>query len=453
MTIADNLDPPPLALPPRPARPLSSLQFLRVAQHNSLAACDSELFDELIVERRLFGRRLFIVSDPDGIRRVLRDNHENFPRLASARRVFEFHSGTGMLAAEGDVWLRHRRLLRQLLDHRAIRADVPVLIDLAQQLTDHLVRLAPGQPIDIGETFAHLVTAFTGRVFAADERAIDPVLYRLGQYPGRYSLLDFIPMPHWLRGLDRRQTRVRTRACHPLLDRLIAERKRNDYAGSHDLLWRLANAADERSGDRLSPEEIRDEALTLGATAATPLRIFPWIWYLLALYPGAEARLHAELDAAFGDRSPSPETLLGLTFLRQVIDEAMRLYPPSPVMLRTTLADDVVCERRIPRKSVVVIMPWIVHRHRRLWDDPDRFDPERFAVERAATRPRDAYLPFSVGPHACFGSALAIVEILAGVAVVAQRVRFRLVPGQTVEPIAWTNLHPRFGIRMTVEPR
>ena len=104
MTIADNLDPPPLALPPRPARPLSSLQFLRVAQHNSLAACDSELFDELIVERRLFGRRLFIVSDPDGIRRVLRDNHENFPRLASARRVFEFHSGTGMLAAEGDVW-------------------------------------------------------------------------------------------------------------------------------------------------------------------------------------------------------------------------------------------------------------------------------------------------------------------------------------------------------------
>ena len=272
---------------------------------------------------------------------------------------------------------------------------MPVQIDLAQQLTDHLVRLAPGQPIDIGETFAHLVTAFTGRVFAADERAIDPVLYRLGQYPGRYSLLDFIPMPHWLRGLDRRQTRVRTRARHPLLDRLIAERKRNDYAGSHDLLWRLANAADERSGHRSVPRTIRDEALTLGATAATPLRIFPWIWYLLALYPGAEARLHAESDAAFGDRSPSPETLLGLTFLRQVVDEAMRLYPPSPVMLRTTLADDVVRERRIPRKSVVVIMPWIVHRHRRLWDDPDRFDPERFAVERAATRPRDAYLPFS----------------------------------------------------------
>ena len=276
-----------------------------------------------------------------------------------------------------------------------------------------------------------------------------------GSFPGGYSLLDFIPMPHWLRGLDRRQTRAADDVrASPLLDRLIAERERNDYAGSHDLLWRLANAADERSGEPLDQAEFRDEALTLGATAATPLRIFavdvvpagPLPWRRSAAPRPSSTRRSATARRR-------PKDLLGLTFLRQVVDEAMRLYPPSPVMLRTTLADDVVCERRIPRKSVVVIMPWIVHRHRRLWDDPDRFDPERFAVERAATRPRDAYLPFSVGPHACFGSALAIVEILAGVAVVAQRVRFRLVPGQTVEPIAWTNLHPRFGIRMTVEPR
>ena len=112
-----------------------------------------------------------------------------------------------------------------------------------------------------------------------------------------------------------------------------------------------------------------------------------------------------------------------------------------------------VCGRRIPRKSVVVVMPWVVHRHKKLWTEPDRFDPERFTPEAVAARSRYAYLPFSIGPHICIGASLALVEILITVAVLARRFRFRLVAGQAIEPIAWTSLRPGRGIRMTVEPR
>jgi cytochrome P450 len=435
------------AMPRRPAWPLSTPQLLRVALSSTLAAFDEELFDEPIVERRFVWGRFFMISDPDGIRRVMQDNVDNYPRIDVLHRVFAFTAGTGMLAAEGDLWRRHRRLLNPTLDHRTVLADLPVFVELSAALAERLAQLRYGEAINIGETFTHLITAMTGRVFAADDRAIDPVLYRLGQYPGKYRLRDFMRLTSGHRArLDK------VAEFLPLIDRLIAARRAPDYAGPRDLLWRVATARD-RDGDLgLSEAEIRDEVLTLGATAATPLRVFPWLWYLLATHPGVEARLHAELDSVLGDRAPNAEDLPRLVYLRQIVDETLRLYPPAPTMLRSAVAEDVVCGRRVPKKAIVGVFPWIVHRHRGLWHDPDRFDPDRFAPDQVAARSRYAYLPFAIGPHVCIGASLALVEIIVAVAVLAQRFRFRLVPGRAIEPIAWTNLHPKGGIHMTVEP-
>jgi cytochrome P450 len=240
---------------------------------------------------------------------------------------------------------------------------------------------------------------------------------------------------------------------HPLLARMLAERREPAYRGPPDLLWRLANARDRQTGESLSIPELEDEVLTLGSTSVTSLQAYSWIWYLLAVHPWAEARVVEELDAVLGDRAPQADELGKLVYLRKVVDEAMRLYPPLPVMLRTAATDDVVCGQRIPRKSIVAVIPWVVHRHRKLWDDPDHFDPERFAPERVAARSRYTYLPFSVGPHVCIGATLAIIEILVTFAVLARRFRFRLAPNQRIEPIAWTSLRPGRGIRMTVEKR
>ena len=443
------------AMPPRPARPLSTLRLLRVAQANSLAACDDEMFDQLVVERRLLGRRFFVVSDPDGIRRVLHDNYDNYPRLTWIRRVFEFASGSGMLHAEGTPWRQHRRLINPTLDHRALLPDVPMLVELAETMGQHLAALPGGQGIDTHEAFRHLITLSAGHVFAGADRALDPMLDRMGQYPGRYGLIDLLPTPGWLRGLDRqRKTRTEAASFAPLLDRLIAERRSPGYSGGEDLLWRLVNARDRDSGAGLGRADLHDEILTLGATAATSLRPLPWIWYLLATHPDAEEKLHGELDRVLGGRAPAAGDLAKLVFLRQVLDETMRLYPPLPIMMmRTAAADDVICGRHVPRRSVVAIMPWVVHRHRKLWRDPDRFDPGRFEPAVAAARSRYAYLPFAAGPHVCVGASLAMLQLMIATAVLAQRFRFRLVAGRTIEPTAWTNLRPRDGMWMTVEPR
>jgi len=451
MAVEAGAQAPPLALPPRPRRPLSSWGLLRTGLVNTLAACDEELFDELIVERRYVWGRMVAVSDPDGIKRVMQDNVDNYPRIGPIRRVFAFGSGTGMLSAEGDAWRRHRQMLNPVLDHRAVMADVPMLIALAEELADHLARVPAGKPVNLTEVFTHLLTRATGRVFAGDDRAIEPIVQHMGHYPGKYSALDFLPLPRWFERFGK--SKAEARRLHPALAALFAARRSDAYAGGRDLLWRLAQAGDRRTGERLSPAELEDEALTLASTSVTPLQVYSWVWYLLATHPWAEAKLEAELAAVLGGRSPRPDELGRLVYLRKIVDEAMRLYPPLPIMLRRAAADDVVCGRAIARNTVVAVMPWVVHRHRKLWSEPDRFDPERFSPEQVRSRSRYAYLPFSIGPHICIGATLSLMQILATVAVLAQRFRFRLVPGAPVEPVAWTSLRPGRGIAMTIEPR
>jgi cytochrome P450 len=369
--------------------------------------------------------------------------------------VFEFAAGSGMLHAEGTPWRQHRRVINPTLDHRALLPDAPMLIELAEELARHLAALPPGQPVDLHDAFRHLITRSAGQIFAGDDRALDPVLDHMGQYPGPYGLIDLLPTPGPLRFLDCfRKTRIEAANAAPLLDGLIAERRREDYAGRKDLLWRLAHARDRDTGEGLGTPELHDEILTLGATSATSLRPLPWIWYLLATHPEVEHRLHAELERVLDGRMLAVDDLSRLPWLRQVIDETMRLYPPLPIMMmRRAAAEDRICGRRIPRRSIVAIMPWVVHRHRKLWQDPDRFDPERFNPDAAAARSRYAYLPFAVGPHVCVGASMAMLQLTITVAVMARHFRFRLVPGRPVEPTAWTNIRPRDGIWMTVDRR
>ena len=441
-------------MPPRPARPLSSLGLLRTFPTNSLAVCDDELFDELFVERRYFWGRVFVISDPDGMRRVLQDNTDNYHRIAAIRRIFEFSSRGGMVCLEGEDWWRHRRTVNPALDQRALRSDLPTLIALAEEMARRLAEVPRGEPLELGRTLQHLITRTTGRVWAGDEPEIDRMVLRMGRYPEKYSVFDLVPLPARLRIRARRQaSRSGVDPYYELLDRLVAARRDPDYAGGKDLLWRLAHTPDRQTGRLLTDGEIRDEVLTLSATAMTPLRAMVWLWYLLALHPWADDRLGDELDRVLGDRSPAPDDISRLVYLRRLVDEAMRLYPPLPLTLRTAVADDTVCDRRVPRGSVVAVMPWVVHRHRKLWTDPDRFDPDRFSPEQTRARPRYSYIPFGVGPHVCPGAALAMNEILITVAILARRFRFRLMPGQKVEPTAWTTLRPKNGLMVTIETR
>lgn len=445
---------PPLAMPPRPRRPLSTLQLLKVGITNTLATCDEELFDELFVERRFLGQRAFVISDPDAVKRILMDNYDNYPRPEQSRRMFHFGSGTGMICAEGELWRRHRRLINPTLDYRAIQPDVPKLAEFTEEVVRELAAVPPGQDIDIGKAVARFMSAATCYLFAGNDPRIEELVRELARFPGKFGFLDILPLPTSLGFIARLLGgRREAQKFEPVLRELLAERRRGDYDGTKDLLWRLVQGRDRVSGEGLSDSEVCDETFSLANTAITPLRVLSWVWYLLALHPAVETKLHAELDEVLGGCPPAFEDFPKLPYLRQVIDETMRLYPPLPVMVRTVAADDTVCGRKLPRNAVLTIAPWIIHRHRRLWDEPDRFDPDRFSAENTVGRSRFAYIPFSIGPHICTGAPLSIVQMMVVVAILAQRFRFHLVPGHPIEPVGWTSLRPAQGIRVTVEAR
>jgi cytochrome P450 len=179
-----------------------------------------------------------------------------------------------------------------------------------------------------------------------------------------------------------------------------------------------------------------------------------WIWYLLSQHPAEEARLHDELDRVLGGRAPGHADLAALPYTRRVVEESMRLYPPAPgLSTRAVLEDDEVCGVRVPRGSTVDVAPWVIHRHQRLWDSPERFDPDRFSPERSAGRPRFAYLPFGGGPRVCIGAALAMTETMLILASIAPHYRLRLAPDQQVVLKHRVTLRPRDGLRMVVERR
>ncbi|TXN39707.1 cytochrome P450 [Methylobacterium sp. WL30] len=447
-------DPPIPGMPPRPARRLPTWTFLRTAATNSLAACDAELFERLIVPRNYWSQQVLFVSDPDAIRHVLIDRFDNYPRVTSIRRLFETDLRTGTLASEGEVWRRHRRVATPTIDPRSIRPDIPAMLELAGRIADAVAAEGSTAPVDIERSVGSLSTLLWNQVVTGGDPAGLPILRWLSKVPHKPRLIDLIPKPPWL--ADRLIHRRRDPAL-PLLDAdlhaMIAARRGPDYAGPHDLLWRLAHGRDRQTGEGLPDAEVRDEAASLIAGGAASVRALTWIWYLLALHPAVEARFHAELDAAMPDGVATPDALDKLPYTRRVLDEVMRLYPPIPAILRQAAARDVVGGHRVRRGAIIAVMPWIVHRHRKLWRDPDLFDPERFTEGNGVGRPRLAYLPFATGPRVCVGASFALTQMLVVIAVLGRRFRFRLASDAPVVPFGAISLQPKGGLPVLVEPR
>jgi cytochrome P450 len=237
--------------------------------------------------------------------------------------------------------------------------------------------------------------------------------------------------------------------------RLIQARMQPGANTNHDLLDRLIESRDDESGAGMNAREIRDQVLTIFVAGhETTALALTWTWYVLSMHPEHEARMHAELDEVLSGREPEWADVARLTYTRMILQESMRLYPAVHTLaFRMAQEDDVVCGTRIPKGSLVTIIPWIIHRHRNLWENPDRFEPERFTPESVARRDRLAYLPFGFGPRICIGASFAMTEAVLILATLAQRFRLRVTPGFRVEPLAMFTLRAKNGIQMTVDSR
>jgi cytochrome P450 len=367
----------------------------------------------LIVPRRYLWNRVFFVSDPEAIKRVFLDNVENYPRYRHIRRLFQASLGTGSLGTEGELWWRHRRIAAPAIDHRAIMPDIPAMIAAAEAAAKRLDAIPEDQVFDLEKLISGLLIDLWNEVVTGGDPAAVTMLNSLSKYPRKPRLADFTPLGPLLDPLRPAHLRNKIAPFDELLYGLIDARRDENYAGQHDLIWRLIHLRDRRTGEGLPRSDVRDEAASMIAGGVSPtVRAMTWVWYLLARHPEIEARLHAELDMRLQGDEPTQAQLTQLTFARQVIEETMRLYPPIPGILREAAAADVLCGHRIPRHAVIAIMPWVVHRHRRLWSDPDRFDPDRFSPENSVARHRFAYVPFAGGPRICVGAMFAMTQML-----------------------------------------
>lgn len=444
---------PDLACPSRPKRPLSPLRLLEAGAGNTLGMFDETLFDELVVVRRFGVASVAYVSDPAGIRHVLVDRFDDYPRLPVIRRLYDAQIGTGSLGTSGPVWWRHRRIAAPALDRRAMAPEIPIVAEAAEAAADALEEQI-GTPVNIAFEVRKILTVVLNEVATSGDPRGLPILSWLSKVPGKPKALDLMPMPARLRNLLRPARLSPERAAlREVLGTLVAERSADDYDGPHDLLWRIAHARDRETGERLPLDEARDEAASQMAAGDATNGALGWIWYLLALHPEVEARLHAEIDAVLGDDRIEAEHVRKLVYTRRVLDEVLRLYPSIPVLPRYALKRDVVCGHKIPRGAIVIVAPWVVHRHRKLWREPEVFDPDRFSEERSRDRPRFSHIPFAAGPGTCSGSSFAMTEMLIIIAALARRYRFRLVPEMPVRPYGALTLQLRGGLWMTAEYR
>jgi cytochrome P450 len=454
----------PIAAPVLPApvprqRRLNFFEFVRALRNSAIESFAQEAYELDILERKVFGRRLFVINDLAAIKHVLIDNAANYKKTEITRRILEPGLGKGLITSEGETWRQHRRAMSPAFDHRSIAAYTPIMTGAAEELLVEWGKVPEGTGVDVSTAMMEVTLNIISRtMFSSDS---DDIVTIMGRSAGRYqaemrpNIMDMLGWPRWLADLPRSGVARRTLGeFDRVIDRLIDERTRDPGNYPKDLLARLIAARDEQTGGGMSAQEVRDHIITIFlAGHETTAMAMTWTWFLLSQHPQEESRLHAELDSVLGGRAPTHEDLSNLTYTRMVIEESMRLYPPVHTIAREAISDDTLVGQRIPKGSAIMIAPWLLHRHVKHWDNPGRFDPERFSSEASATRARFSYLPFGGGKRICIGAAFALTEAIVLLATLAQRYRLQLVPGHPVEPQGLITLRARHGMRMLLTPR
>ena len=385
----------------------------------------------------------YVIHHPDDVKRVLVSNYRNYTKGTGIDRI-KLLLGKGIMTSEGELWKRQRAMMQPCFHRRVITRFADLIAQANERFIARWEALAArGELVNVTEEMSDLTLEIVMRSLIG--RDLERVTQELGANPFEVVARDSA------RNL---QFVYKFRSLTGLVQKLIARRRAQPDEEHFDYLAMLLSARDKETGLPMSDGELIDEILTLiiagHETTASGLN---WTWYLLSQHPEAEARLHAELDAAAELPAPSLVQVEALAYTQQVINEALRLYPPGWVLSRRTIEADVLGGYPVPARTNVLLPLYLVHRHPRFWKDPEVFWPERFAPEHEAERPRFAYMPFAAGPRHCIGETLALFEMFVHLYKVARRYRLRYVADKPLELEAGINLRTRHPLHMRLEAR
>ncbi|HEX8165736.1 MAG TPA: cytochrome P450 [Beijerinckiaceae bacterium] len=450
---------PPAPVPRRTAPDMFG--FLKALRANPLTTWTEDHFEHLILAGDGALGRVTVVHDPAAIRHVLVDNAANYRKDDLQRRVLAPGLGNGLLTAEGEEWRLQRRTLAPLFAPRTVAGFVPPMIAAAERLVRRW-RRRDGRVLDVALEMTRVTldvlerTIFTSGL-KRDPDALGRAITRYFEALGPIDPLDLFGLPDWLPRIGRLRARPALRFFEEVVGELIEARRALLAGGGpapDDILTLLLRAADPESGRGLTDVEVRANIVTfIGAGHETTANALTWSLYLLSQDRDARERVEAEVDAAMGEGLLTTQALPRLAFTKAVVEEAMRLYPPVPYMSRAALEEDRIGSLKIPKGSIVTIAPWVLHRHRRLWDEPEAFVPERFLAERRDSIDRFAYLPFGAGPRVCIGAAFSLQEAIVVLATVVRASRLELADGHAVMPVHRVTLRPAGGLLMIVRLR
>ena len=446
-------------IPPKPpAREgrTSFWRYLRLFRKDILSAQPSRLYRAWMAEFRTPFFRSYLCNDPALVRLVLSDRPGDFPKSDRIREGLAPLLGNSVFVTNGEVWTRQRRLIDPAFEGGRLRDTFPAMLAAGQAA---VARLPEGE-VEVEEQMSHLTADVIFRTLFSipiEHRTAAEVFRLFREHQRTQPILNLgalLPLPRWLPRLHRRATVATAAQIRALITELTQERAALIAAGRapDDLATKIMTARDPQDGSGFDTAEMVDQvAIFFLAGHETSASALSWALLMLALHPEVQDRV-AEEAAALGD-TPGFSAVAGLRYTRDVFREVLRLYPPVPMMVRETTRPERFRDRDVPVGSQIVLSPWHLHRHERLWDDPDRFDPGRWQDAARKAPARDAYIPFSAGPRVCTGAGFAMLEGVLMLALLVRAFRFSPGPGKLPIPVAHLTVRSRDGIVLRLQRR
>lgn len=436
-------------LPPQPPGPRGSILLGNTAEGwNRPLALFTRCMKEYgpIARLRFAASSYYLLNHPDLVHHVFVENHRNYKKSRNYRGI-QIVLGDGLFTSEGETWRRQRKLAQPAFHRERLAGFAQIMCSSTRELLTRLQARA-GQPVQWHEEMSDLALRIVCRtLFSAEIDAQAAAIRQSVSFANEYGESAYF-LPTWIPTAKNQELKRALAQFDALIYRMIAARRRSPEQ-PRDLLSMLMAAQDESSGEGMSDRQLRDEALTLiiggHETTAT---VLDWTFHLLSQHQAIERQLRAHVLAVLGDRDPTVEDLPKLGYVTQVVQEAMRLYPPAWVMEREAIAEDTIGGYPIPAGATVAVSPYVLHRHPDFWDDPERFVPERFAPDKQRERSRYVYLPFGSGPRICIGNAFAMMEMVIIVSMLVRQLRVAPGPGKTVEPEPLMTLRPKHGLEL-----
>jgi cytochrome P450 len=448
-------------VPPAPkprTKPPSTLEMMRIVYRNPLELWGEPTYNQPWISVTGIGGPLVIANDPGLIRHVLVDNAKNY-RMATVRQlILRPILRDGLLTAEGEVWKRSRKAMAPVFTPRNIFGFAQPMLRRAEAFVEKYEDVSG--TVDIARDMTTLTyeilaeTLFSGEI-AGEHGNFAQDVDRLLETMGRVDPLDLLRAPEWLP----RVTRLRGRKTMAYFRKIVrdtmemrAEKLRRDPDHApQDFLTLLLRA---EGPDGLSRAEIEDNIITfIGAGHETTARALGWTLYCLAEAPWERDKVEREIDAVLAHEKDPAKWLDAMPMTRAVFEETLRLYPPAPSINREPIVPEQYKTLTIRKGAAVLVMPWVIHRHRKLWDRPDAFMPERFHPGNRDKIDRFQYLPFGAGPRVCIGAAFAMQEAIIALAVLMSRYRFDSVAETKPWPVQKLTTQPEGGLPMAVTRR